>query len=285
MVVLNAGDTYKKETETLEILLSTMHRKDLAFLDHIFQYTTFNEVQILIINQTTPDTLLQSSLQNIRVINSFEKGLSKSRNLALQHAIGDICLLADDDTYFIEGFDRIIQDSFKKYSQAAVITFQIRTFEGRAFRAYGGKPKMAKTPGDIADVCSIEIAFRRNAIINNGISFNELFGLNSYFPMAEEYLFVRDALRAGLTIWYVPCEIVAHSQTTSTSDYGNDRVLYTKGALAYIDYRSVRIFYLLKFIFFLARKRYISWREVFLKFSVGLKGARDYKKLTHQSAA
>lgn len=262
-----------------------MNRTDMAFLEDMFRHYDLHTLQVLVINQTTPDRLLHSSSENIRVLNSFEKGLSKSRNLALTHAQGDICLLADDDTCFVEGFDAIIKQSFETYHNAALLTFRIKTFEGLPFRTYSHKPKMAKSRRDIAHLCSIEIAFRRHTLAHKGISFNELFGLNSPFPMAEEYLFAREVLQTGLPIYYIPREIVEHSQTSSTSNYGNYQALYTQGALSYIDHRHTRIFYLLKLVLLLAKKRFIKWYEVFSKLSAALKGARDYKKLINQPAA
>ena len=74
----------------------------------MFANNTLEDYRILIINQTTKDNLLESELTNVRVINSFEKGLSKSRNLAIRNAMGDICLIADDDITYKKGFKKDI---------------------------------------------------------------------------------------------------------------------------------------------------------------------------------
>ena len=89
-----------KKSETLEILISTMHKESLTFLEQMFPEGKYQAYTILIVNQTTNEKQLQSHFPNIRVINSLETGLPQSRNLALKNAIGDICLIADDDVKY-----------------------------------------------------------------------------------------------------------------------------------------------------------------------------------------
>ena len=261
----------------LEILIATMNRTELSFLYDMFKDTGHEGFHILIVNQTSEDRLLKSPYGHIRVINSFEKGLSKSRNLAIQHAVGDICLIADDDTCFIRGFDTIIKQAFAKYG-AALIAFQIETFEGVPYKKYRKTPSALVKEDHLEALSSVEMAFKRADICHNNIIFNELFGLNAYFEMGEEFLFARDVLRSGLGVHYVPEKIVKHSKISSTSDYGHDRVLYARGALSAVKHGKIAVLWLLKFVFFLARKGFIRWREVSAKLRMGLKGMRYYRR-------
>jgi len=73
-------------TSDIEILIATMNRSNFEFLQSMFLFSGFYNFNILIVNQTTKDTILKSDLDTIKVINVFEKGLSKNRNLALQNA-------------------------------------------------------------------------------------------------------------------------------------------------------------------------------------------------------
>ena len=113
----------------LEILLSTMNRSNLSFLKKMFPKGDYKDHQILIINQTTENNQLHSKLNNIRVINSFEKGVSKSRNLAIKNAKGNICLIADDDVEYEKGFDKIIESAYKEYEDANCIIFKADIFK------------------------------------------------------------------------------------------------------------------------------------------------------------
>ena len=98
---------FKKED--VEIVIATMNRNSLDFLIPMFPFCHFSEFSILIINQTEENNLLTSEFPSVRVINSFERGLSKSRNLGLENAKGNIILISDDDEIFKKDFDSIIK--------------------------------------------------------------------------------------------------------------------------------------------------------------------------------
>ena len=123
----------------LEILISTMNRDNLSFLDKMFVNTNLHDYKILIINQTSEDKLLKSENEHVRVVNSFGYGLTQSRNLAIQHALGDICLIADDDVEYTKDFGDIIKQAFKNYTDASIIKFKIDTFCGNSYKSYPKK--------------------------------------------------------------------------------------------------------------------------------------------------
>src|SRR5690606_31354900 len=71
-----------------------------------------SDVHYTVIHQITDRDIIVphelASRSDVLIIRSHEKGLSKSRNLALKHAKGDVGLLADDDVrYTDETFDII----------------------------------------------------------------------------------------------------------------------------------------------------------------------------------
>ena len=67
---------------------------------------------------------------NINLINVNEIGLSKSRNLAIENAKADICLLADDDIVYENNFESIILNAFNLNPCADIITFKMNDFKG-----------------------------------------------------------------------------------------------------------------------------------------------------------
>ena len=85
---------------SFEILISTMFREDLNFLNPIFSMNDMDDFNIIIVNQTDEDKILFSDRPNIKVINSFERGSPASRNLAIRNATADVCLMADDDIVY-----------------------------------------------------------------------------------------------------------------------------------------------------------------------------------------
>ncbi|WP_157805330.1 glycosyltransferase family 2 protein [Confluentibacter citreus] len=259
-----------------------MNREDLAFLNKIFGNNNFKDYQILIINQTTPKKLLKSDFKNIRVINSFDLGLTKSRNLAIVNAIGDICLIADDDVEYVLDFDKIIISSFSALKHASAIRFRIGTFTGKDYKNYPLKSKRLINKKDIIDASSIEIAFKRNEIINK-ISFNTFFGLGSYFTCGEEYLFLKEMINKKLQVYYQNDTIVKHSFERSTDNIAGDDFVKAQAALYYHDYKNLSYLLLIKFIFFLLRKSMISYSQILDKYNKGLSGITIYKKLEREN--
>ena len=266
---------------TLEILISTMNRSDFSFLKSMFINIHYDKFEILVINQTSKDKLLKSDKDKIRVINSFEYGLTKSRNLAIQHAVGDICLIADDDVQYIKGFDDIVKQAFVNNPNSSIINFKIKTFCGNSYKAYPENSKVLKTKKIIRPTSSVEMAFKRNDILKNNILFNNNFGLGSSFPSGEEYLFLKLALDKKLIINFENEFIVKHPLKRSTSNMGNDDFVKTQAALYYMQYRKFSYLFLLKFIFFLLRKDYIKFKEVIYKYHVGVGAIKKCKELAY----
>ena len=99
----------KKKDEKLEIQLSTKDQTNLEFLTPIFSKISTINFTVLVINQTQKGQELTSNLNHVKIINTYTKGLSVSRNLALKHATGDICLLADDDIKYVDGFSDMVR--------------------------------------------------------------------------------------------------------------------------------------------------------------------------------
>jgi len=267
-----------------EILISTMNKTSLSFLDAMFPHHQLESLELLIINQTVKGKDLISNKNNIRVINSYEKGLSKSRNLAIKNAKGDICLLADDDVEYLPNFNSIILDTFSKLDTSTVIRFKIATICGDNYKSYPKVSKRLITKKDIESTSSVEIAFKRKDIIVKQITFNTLFGLGSHFTSGEEYLFLKKILNQDLIINFENKVIVRHKLIRSTSNIGSDAFIKAMAAQYYHDYNFFGYIVLLKFIFFLFRKKIVESENLFSKYKVGTNAIKTYKKLIKQSA-
>ena len=99
--------------EDFEILIATKNKSSLAFLEVMFPFEHFYNFNVLIINQSR-DNVLVSDFEKVRVINVDEKGLSKSRNLAIKNASKEICLIADDDVVYLPNFHKEIIKAFNQ---------------------------------------------------------------------------------------------------------------------------------------------------------------------------
>lgn len=262
----------------LEILIATVNRNSLDFLEPMFQNNTLSDYQILVINQTSEGQTVSSNNPKIRVINSYEKGLSKSRNLAIENAIGDICLLADDDVIYLKNFEKVLVQSYLKLETADVITFKTLTTENKPYSNY--PKKLSKLNRFSKYVLSIEISFRRTSILNSSIRYDEYFGLGANFQDSENYIFLTDLINyKKLQLFFVPECIVIHEPLSSSDAIASDRFIFARSALNYKLYGNPAYIYIAKLIFYLLRTNLIQHNEIKHKFKVGHSGIKTLKKL------
>jgi hypothetical protein len=166
-----------------------------------------------------------------RVLTFAERGLSRSRNRALDAASATLCVIADDDVRHVSGFREIVIESFDADSRADIITFQIVTPDGEPFKRYADRACW-HGPRSLLRVSSVEIAFRREAVLRAGLRFDESFGLGAKWPTGEELIFLQDARRAGLRIRYIPVPIAIHpSESSGAQLAGNPALAPAKGAM------------------------------------------------------
>ncbi len=193
---------------TLEILVSCMHQTDMSVIRKSGITT-----DALIINQCGTDDYSETDECGIRVrmISTKERGLSRSRNMALQNAKGDICLLCDDDEEFVSGYQKKILNSFRKIPDADIIAFAISNQPCRL----KNRPQRLHY-FQLLKIKSWQIAFRRKNVLTSRVRFDEFMGAGSGNGGQEENKFLMDCQRAGLRIYYVPLVIASVSQKDST---------------------------------------------------------------------
>lgn len=265
----------------IEILISTMNRKDLSFLRSMFVNNNLNDYQLLIINQTSKDNILKSKSKNIRVINSFELGISKSRNLATKNAIGDICLIADDDVEYVKNFDKIIQNAYKKNVGADCIVFKAEIFNKKTNPKYLNQSKKIDKIKELEQVSSVEITFKRETVIKTNIFFNEHFGINSFFKAGEEWLFLNNIKKRGV-IYFENRIILKHETISSGSKININSLMAIKSVQYHLIYPQLFYYYLIKLIIYLIYHSYISPISFLAFFNKGIKWKNAYMNIANK---
>ena len=230
----------------LEILLSCMNQKDMSIVAE-----SGISGNVLIINQTNQNASLDEwkDAQHIRMISTTERGLSRSRNMAIQNAEADICLLSDDDERFVDGYENIITEAFQSLPDADVIAFAVQNKVTRL------KPQVQKlTYLNCLKIASYQIAFRRSSVLQKQVFFDPLMGAGSGNGCGEENKFLLDCLRSGMKLYYHPSVIAAIHPQASTWFFGYDREFFYQrgGATRHMMGAIPSIFY---GIYYLARKR------------------------------
>ena len=126
---------------------------------------------------------------------------------------------------------------------------------------------------------SVVIAFKRESIIKNNLSFDPLFGLGSIFPTGDEYVFLMECLDKGLNIISNSAIILCHNSDSSGKMAHRDQNIFARAAIFYKFYGYVSYVKLIHHIFLLKKKNMICFNEIISKFMVGLKGIKKFKSL------
>ena len=255
-----------------------MNRSKLDFLDDMFPFHDWQNLNLVIVNQSKTQEL-QSSFNNHCIINSTEFGLSKSRNLALKKCTTAIAIIADDDVvYKINFLDKIV-NAYNKYTNAGLILFQIETFSGKPYKKNYPGADLKVSKRNRPPISSIEMTVKKSVLLQSNIFFNEYFGLGSYFQSGEEQLLFKELLKKNISVYHIPEFIVEHDEISSATNQGDDRFVYAQAALKYLEYKNLSFLLVIKFIFFLVRYRFISIDESLAKFKVGVRGIKKIKQL------
>lgn len=220
---------HRGDTPSVEVLVSTMNR--VAPPSVLPEMEDVDLPDVLVINQCTQ---IQAPApiegERWRMLSVAERGLSRSRNLALDRARGDLLVFADDDVRFLPSASHTVRLAFARVPDAAILTFQfLDATTGRLAKDYRAGPAR-HTGRTISGVSSIEIAVRRSAI--GALRFDTRFGLGSALPSGEEAIFLADALRRGLHVGYWPEPICTHpGMGSGYGDWTRDYAM-VKGAVA-----------------------------------------------------
>lgn len=212
---------------------------------------------------------------NVTYIETTERGLSASRNMALSYATQDICILCDNDVEYVRDYDTIIRDAFGKFD-ADIIMFFVKRPE-RQRPVFDRPTRMGYL--SVLKIFSPEIAIRRSRV---DVRFNELFGAGARFFLGEENLFLYECLKKGLKIMYVPVMIASVRDEESTWFKGYNRDFFISRGANYTAMSGV--FSTALILQFALRKRnlYSENMSMTAAISAMFEGRRQYKEIIRE---
>ncbi len=195
------------------VLLSCMHQKDISIVER-----SNIQTDAVIVNQCDQDKIEKFSFINkkgkechVKFIYTTERGLSKSRNMAIRNCEADVCLLADDDECFSDDYEDIVLSAYKKRPDAGVIAFSLIRKDLKKGKFY---PREEKKLGfkQIFSTTSVQLSFKRS----NNIYFDEKMGSGTGNGGGEENKFLFDVRRKKIAMWYNPSIIATINPGEST---------------------------------------------------------------------
>jgi glycosyltransferase involved in cell wall biosynthesis len=184
-------------------------------------------------------------------------GVSANRNNALRHATGEIVVIGDDDIGLKPEYPERILGVFQQNANVDVACFQILTTELKPYKTYPVSVTNLSSLKSLKNISSIEIAFRRKKIQEKSIWFDERFGLGRPANCGEEFLFLSECLKNGLTIRFFPVYVVEHPSESSSNmrPFYDETHLFVSGAQNYVLYGTLAYVWNLASLF-------VRWRTL-----------------------
>lgn len=189
----------------LVVLISCMYQENTDIIKK-----TNVQTDVVVINQCDKEEIEDFEFVNIkgenchaRFICTKERGLSRSRNMAIRNSWGDICLICDDDELLEDDYESRIIDAYNQYPNEQVILFMVERKDLPYVKKYPVAPKKVGIR-QILQSSSVQVSFMRDAIINANIQFDILLGSGSGNGGGEDNKFLLDIRKAKLNLFYTP---------------------------------------------------------------------------------
>ena len=178
----------------IEVLVSTMHQNNIDFIKSMNLKTP-----AIIGNQSDEEKIEEFDNNGfpVKMITTKTRGLSRNRNITLEHASGDICLLTDDDLIYHDDYVEIITKAFQDNPKADLIIFNL---DEEPITRFIIQKKMKVGFLNYMRFGSVRIAFKLQSIRGKRISFDTNFGSGAPVPYGEDTIFLHDCLKAKLKV-------------------------------------------------------------------------------------
>jgi len=260
----------------IEVLISTMDRNNIDFVKSMNLTTN-----AIVVNQNESinnEEDFELNGNQVKLFNRTEKGLSKSRNLAIKNSTADICVIADDDMVYEEDYKEKIEKTYEKYPEADIIAFQVnRIGNEERDKTFRESPSWENFI-TIMKISSVEITFKRKKIVKNNLSFNENMGAGAEVLDGEENVFLNSAMKKGLKVLYVPVNIAEVDVSESSWHEGFSKSYFKSlGAKFYILSDKFYSIFILQYAF-RKYKLYKSNVTFFEAIKLMFNGAKNYRK-------
>ncbi len=212
---------------TIQTLVVTMQQSDHALLSQMNIQTPAivgnqcdrNEVEIF-----THDG------HEIKWLSFAERGVGLNRNNILMRSTADVCVFADDDMIFKNGYADTVTGLFEQYPAADILIFNLDEKNPKRYK----NTRVTKiTKKNYGKYGAARIAIRRERVFLKGISFNLLFGGGAKYSSGEDSIFLYDCLSKGLNLLAVPVAIAELTDTRKSTWFEgyNEKFFCDKGIL------------------------------------------------------
>jgi glycosyltransferase involved in cell wall biosynthesis len=180
--------------------------------------------EVLVQVQNPQEISYVVSEKSAKIIEMRSVGVAKSRNAAIERASGKYLLFADDDITFSEAGIVEAVEYFEANPDCAIALTQAKDDSGALRKEYFKEVKPLRLTNS-ARAATYELIIRVDAFREKGIKFDENFGAGAENYLGDEYIFISDALRAGLKGVHLPVVLATHPTESSGSRWGSEQDL------------------------------------------------------------
>lgn len=172
--------------------------------------------QNLVVIQNPSSEKLPPIMQGIEQIELQSKGVAKSRNAVIDNTNTKYLLFGDDDIVFKEESINAAIEYLEANADTSILLMQAVDGSGNLRKRYPKNAHSLKVTNS-AKAATYEMIIRVADIKAAGIRFDENFGAGAENYLGDEYIFIADALRAGLKGSFIPIVIAVHPTESSGS--------------------------------------------------------------------
>ena len=183
----------------IQVLVATMHQVDHSLLEKMNIQT-----DAIVGNQCDRNEVEEFEWDGhkIKYLSFAERGVGLNRNNSLMRADADVCIFADDDVVYYDGYAEKIEKAFTERPDADVIIFNFKS-PARNGGELRDKVRQSRRVGKrgVTAYGAPLIAFRTQSIKYNNIVFHRMFGGGAEFSCGEDTIFLQDCVNKGLRVY------------------------------------------------------------------------------------
>ncbi len=175
-----------------------------------------DSVSNLVVIQNPNSDSLPATDVTIKRVELQSRGVAKSRNAVIENTTTEYLLFGDDDIEFKEESINAALEYLQSNSDVSILLLQAVDESGALRKPYPKHAHPLKLTNS-AKAATYEMIIRIPDIKNASIRFDENFGAGAENYLGDEYIFIADALRAGLKGYFLPLVIATHPTDSSGS--------------------------------------------------------------------
>ena len=211
----------------IQVLVAAVNQQDRSLPEKMNIQT-----DVIVANQCSENSVdeFEFNGNTVKYLNFAERGVGLNRKNALMRADADVCLFADDDMVYLDGYGETIERLFTENPKADVIVFNLKE---KQVSRYVIPKKMKVSYLNYLRYGTARVAVKLKSVRDNGIYFNQCFGGGTEHCHGEDNLFLNACLKNGLKVVAVPdyvAELTEERESSWNKGY-DEKYLNDQGVL------------------------------------------------------